>query len=189
LYNVGSGISGSSTSTSETTGSTSNVKCTKAEHRLSVDCLSSSSSSSSSSRTGGGSKSDIWERTFDGFGAFGGTIWKYRIQAYDIRKNRIVTKWQNFNIDARAEVTTTTTSTIAAATTTTTSTVGSSTTYCGEGNVGNGICPMAGDCCSKWGYCGVTSDHCGTSNKPATKLVDVVKDENWPFGGKFLDQC
>jgi hypothetical protein len=73
-----------------------------------VDCL--SSSSSSTSRTTG-SKSDIWERTFDGFGAFAGTAWKYRIQAYDTRKNRIVTKWQSFNIDARAEVTTTTTTT------------------------------------------------------------------------------
>ena len=181
LYNVGSGVSSSSTSES---GTTSDVKCTKAEHRLSVDCL--SSSSSSTSRTTG-SKSDIWERTFDGFGAFAGTAWKYRIQAYDARKNRIVTKWQSFNIDARAEVTTTTTttttSTIAAATTT--STVGSSTTNCGEGNVGNGICPMAGDCCSKWGYCGVTSDHCGRSSTPAAKLVDVVKDENWPHGGMF----
>lgn len=183
LYNVGSGAS----STTSESGATSDVKCTKAEHRLSVDCLS-SSSSSSTSRTGG-SKSDIWERTFDGFGAFAGTAWKYRIQAYDTRKNRIVTKWQIFNIDARAEVTTTTTtttttSTIAAATTTT-STIGSSTTNCGEGNVGNGICPMAGDCCSKWGYCGVTSDHCGRSSTPATKLVDVVMDENWPHGGKF----
>ena len=182
LYNVGSGVSSSSTSES---GTTSDVKCTKAEHRLSVDCP--SSSSSSTSRTTG-SKSDIWERTFDGFGAFAGTAWKYRIQAYDTRKNRIVTKWQSFNIDARAEVTTTTTTTTTstvAATTTTTSTVGSSTTNCGEGNVGNGICPMAGDCCSKWGYCGVTSDHCGTWSNPATKLVDVVKDENWPHGGKF----
>jgi hypothetical protein len=44
---------------------------------------------------------------------------------------------------------------------------------------------MAGDCCSKWGYCGVTSDHCGRSSTPAAKLVDVVKDENWPHGGMF----
>ena len=30
---------------------------------------------------------------------------------------------------------------------------------CGGGNLGNGICSN-GMCCSKWGYCGTTADHC-----------------------------
>mmetsp|Transcript_12063 Transcript_12063/g.26027 ORF Transcript_12063/g.26027 Transcript_12063/m.26027 type:complete len:963 (+) Transcript_12063:103-2991(+) len=31
---------------------------------------------------------------------------------------------------------------------------------CGDGDRGDGICPYAGYCCSKWGYCGTTSDYC-----------------------------
>jgi len=31
---------------------------------------------------------------------------------------------------------------------------------CGNGDRGDGICPFAGYCCSKWGYCGCTSDYC-----------------------------
>jgi len=30
---------------------------------------------------------------------------------------------------------------------------------CGNGSVGNGICPD-GTCCSQWGWCGTTPDHC-----------------------------
>jgi len=33
-------------------------------------------------------------------------------------------------------------------------------TPCGDGNVGNGICSTEGDCCSKYGWCGRTADHC-----------------------------
>jgi hypothetical protein len=32
---------------------------------------------------------------------------------------------------------------------------------CGNGNRGNGICPNAGECCSQYGWCGTSSDHCG----------------------------
>merc|ERR1719203_2455055 len=30
---------------------------------------------------------------------------------------------------------------------------------CGDGNIGNGVC-VDGTCCSQWGWCGTTSDHC-----------------------------
>ncbi len=31
---------------------------------------------------------------------------------------------------------------------------------CGFGNIGDGICPEVGQCCSKWGWCGYSSQHC-----------------------------
>ena len=35
---------------------------------------------------------------------------------------------------------------------------------CGGGNIGNGICANAGECCSIFGWCGVTDEHCGSSS-------------------------
>ena len=35
---------------------------------------------------------------------------------------------------------------------------------CGGGNIGNGICANAGECCSIFGWCGVTDEHCGGSS-------------------------
>eukprot|EP00985_Skeletonema_marinoi_P021268 scaffold12957_cov148-Skeletonema_marinoi.AAC.3 len=32
---------------------------------------------------------------------------------------------------------------------------------CGNGNRGNAICPIQGECCSEFGWCGTTPDHCG----------------------------
>ena len=40
---------------------------------------------------------------------------------------------------------------------------------CGGGNRGNGICPD-GTCCSSYGWCGMTSTHCG-STPPPTPLM------------------
>mmetsp|Transcript_18369 Transcript_18369/g.38545 ORF Transcript_18369/g.38545 Transcript_18369/m.38545 type:complete len:474 (+) Transcript_18369:162-1583(+) len=34
---------------------------------------------------------------------------------------------------------------------------------CGSGNVGDGICANR-ECCSEWGWCGTSSDHCNRSN-------------------------
>ena len=34
---------------------------------------------------------------------------------------------------------------------------------CGGGKVGNGKCPNSGLCCSKWGYCGIGSEFCGST--------------------------
>ena len=31
---------------------------------------------------------------------------------------------------------------------------------CGGGNRGNGVCPVAGKCCSQFGYCGTSAEHC-----------------------------
>jgi len=33
---------------------------------------------------------------------------------------------------------------------------------CGNGQVGNGVCPNPQDCCSRFGWCGTTADHCGS---------------------------
>ena len=35
---------------------------------------------------------------------------------------------------------------------------------CGGGNRGNGICPQAGLCCSKWGWCGTSAAHCDVAS-------------------------
>jgi hypothetical protein len=43
---------------------------------------------------------------------------------------------------------------------TTTTDIISDGTPCGDGNVGNGICRTEGHCCSKYGWCGITSDYC-----------------------------
>ncbi|KAI2491274.1 hypothetical protein MHU86_23293 [Fragilaria crotonensis] len=39
---------------------------------------------------------------------------------------------------------------------------------CGDGNVGNGLCPMAGQCCSTYGWCGVGPEYCTGTTVPAT---------------------
>ncbi|TPX72643.1 hypothetical protein SpCBS45565_g00403 [Spizellomyces sp. 'palustris'] len=38
---------------------------------------------------------------------------------------------------------------------------------CGNNNVGNGRCPIAGQCCSKWGHCGTTDAYCAPGNRAA----------------------
>jgi hypothetical protein len=37
---------------------------------------------------------------------------------------------------------------------------------CGGGSRGNGICPIAGECCSEFGWCGISYAHC-SNNVPA----------------------
>ena len=55
---------------------------------------------------------------------------------------------------------------------------------CGMGSQGNGICPAKELCCSKWGYCGTSSGHCGGSTTPPPSLPllppnnDNVSDNN-----------
>ena len=39
---------------------------------------------------------------------------------------------------------------------------------CGNGQVGNGICPNVGECCSEWGWCGTDPEHCGGSDTTST---------------------
>jgi len=37
---------------------------------------------------------------------------------------------------------------------------------CGGGFVGNGVCPD-GNCCSEWGWCGITDEHCNGPTPPS----------------------
>jgi hypothetical protein len=48
---------------------------------------------------------DVWELTFDGFDAFEGEIWSYRIRSKDGAKNRVNTRWADFviNISGKRE--------------------------------------------------------------------------------------
>merc|ERR1712176_540957 len=46
---------------------------------------------------------------------------------------------------------------------------------CGNGKVGNGLCPNY-ECCSKWGYCGVSVKHCMLfSGRPARPYLKRPK--------------
>lgn len=51
---------------------------------------------------------------------------------------------------------------------------------CGNGNKGDGVCAAEGECCSEWGWCGYTEEHCGNGAPSATPAVD-------PFAGKCGD--
>jgi hypothetical protein len=31
---------------------------------------------------------------------------------------------------------------------------------CGNGSVGNGVCPISNECCSSFGFCGTSLEHC-----------------------------
>jgi Chitin recognition protein len=42
--------------------------------------------------------------------------------------------------------------------------VGADGSPCGNGTVGNGICPDTSLCCSRFGFCGSTTDFCGAGN-------------------------
>lgn len=45
---------------------------------------------------------------------------------------------------------------------------------CGGGQVGNGICPISTECCSLYGYCGTTSEHCDeTALVPQTSATQT----------------
>ena len=44
---------------------------------------------------------------------------------------------------------------------------------CGGGTIGNGSCANTVYCCSKWGYCGTTSDYCGINAAPIASPVNI----------------
>jgi chitinase len=53
---------------------------------------------------------------------------------------------------------------------------------CGDGSVGNGICANAAECCSKWGWCGPSTAHCGNATpETATPVLTPAPVE--PVGG------
>jgi hypothetical protein len=41
---------------------------------------------------------------------------------------------------------------------------------CGDGKVGNGICPNVGECCSQYGWCGASDEHCATGGERSGSL-------------------
>jgi hypothetical protein len=43
--------------------------------------------------------SDVWELSFDGFDAYEGETWSYRIRGKDRAKNRANTQWTDFIIN------------------------------------------------------------------------------------------
>jgi hypothetical protein len=44
---------------------------------------------------------------------------------------------------------------------------------CGDGQIGNGICPIAEECCSVYGYCGTSPVHCDNKAAPQTAPTDT----------------
>jgi hypothetical protein len=46
---------------------------------------------------------------------------------------------------------------------------------CGGGNPGNGRCADSKLCCSKWGWCGTSTTHCGRRNLRNTNSTMVIE--------------
>lgn len=45
---------------------------------------------------------------------------------------------------------------------------------CGYGNVGDGVCPDVDLCCSKWGWCGYTAQHCAKDTEAPTPSPNEI---------------
>lgn len=59
---------------------------------------------------------------------------------------------------------------------------------CGYGDRGDGTCPTAGDCCSPWGWCGATPQHCeDDSVAPSPSTVGGVPSS--PTYSEDAGQC
>lgn len=98
--------------------------------------------------------SDVWELSFDGFDAYEGETWSYRIRSKDGAKNRKFTDWADFiiNINGREESTTTTSTTTVASTQATPERT-------------------------------TTTEVPEVEQAPPVPLLETVRDENWPYGG------
>lgn len=48
---------------------------------------------------------------------------------------------------------------------------------CGGGNVGNGLCPISTDCCSEYGFCGTSIEHCTASTTAATATTTTQQQD------------
>ena len=51
-------------------------------------------------------------------------------------------------------------------------------TYCGESQIGFGLCANSGECCTRFGWCGTNDDHCGAKvclSGPCKKHVKKKK--------------
>ena len=59
---------------------------------------------------------------------------------------------------------------------------------CGGGITGNGICPTPNECCSRYGFCGTSSDHCSVVapvSAPAPKKPSANGWDNNGVGNAF----
>lgn len=54
---------------------------------------------------------------------------------------------------------------------------------CGNGQVGNGTCPNEGECCSQYGWCGTSAEHCGGSPEGGSTSKDGA------IGRSYDDWC
>jgi len=59
---------------------------------------------------------------------------------------------------------------------------------CGDGKRGDGVCPFAGHCCSKWGYCGTTPAYCDDDSVAPTPSV-VPEAPPSPTYAEDAGQC
>ena len=60
---------------------------------------------------------------------------------------------------------------------------------CGDGNRGDGICPYAGHCCSEWGWCGTTAEHCEDTSDVAPTPSNVDGAPSAPTAATEAGQC
>ena len=67
---------------------------------------------------------------------------------------------------------------------------GTSGGTCGGGNQGNGICPLGGECCSQYGWCGTTAAHCGSGGSSSGGTCGGGNRGNGicPLGGECCSQ-
>ena len=49
---------------------------------------------------------------------------------------------------------------------------------CGKGKQGNGICPIQGECCSKFGWCGNTVEHCSSTSSSLVGGTTTTANSN-----------
>ncbi|KAL3775108.1 hypothetical protein ACHAW5_001511 [Stephanodiscus triporus] len=55
-----------------------------------------------------------------------------------------------------------------------------SSSSCGGGTVGNGICPNAGECCSEYGFCGTSIEHCAGGDGGGAASTSSSESESSP---------
>ncbi len=74
-----------------------------------------------------------------------------------------------------------------------------SSATCGGGDRGDGICPMEGECCSKFGYCGRGRAYCGDNGEGGGEglceidsgacLTEGECCSNYGYCGTGVDYC
>ena len=118
-------------------------------------------SGTTSSRTPPAATTDIWELSFEGFELFAGQSWAFRVKSTDGARNKKSTGWRSFSIDERAAE------------------------HGGRNNGGGG---GDGEREEATGSAPVSTTSSSTIPPPPAveKLMEDVKDSNWPHGGEFF---